>query len=191
MDALELLDSRRFTNMMDGLVAVWAKKRSTDSDKAQMLQPVLDYLDGQGINSSRTATEEKAYQARQVATPAEEAAYLAKQAKAMSVDSVDGPLKPHEIIHAPNPFETEQDQARKIEEMLGIIDEKGKASSEGKFTCLFDPGRLYPIQELAVHLEGSRLPYSLIQNKGMSIPAEGDKYSAQGARAWVVEFGKK
>jgi len=48
MNAAKLLDSRRFTTLMDDLVTTWKKRGSTDEDKAFRLQVVLDCLDGMG-----------------------------------------------------------------------------------------------------------------------------------------------
>lgn len=42
MNAIQLLDSRSFRNKLDAFVSVASKKRSTDEDLAEYLQPVLD-----------------------------------------------------------------------------------------------------------------------------------------------------
>lgn len=44
MQAKQLMDSRRFCQLMDDLAATWKKRASTDEDKAWRLQAVLDHL---------------------------------------------------------------------------------------------------------------------------------------------------
>lgn len=44
MQAKQLMDSRRFCQLMDDLALTWKKRASTDEDKAWRLQAVLDHL---------------------------------------------------------------------------------------------------------------------------------------------------
>lgn len=55
MQAKQLMDSRRFCQLMDDLALTWKKRASTDEDKAWRLQAVLDHLGEQGGSTATTA----------------------------------------------------------------------------------------------------------------------------------------
>lgn len=55
MQAKQLMDSRRFCQLMDDLALTWKKRASTDEDKAWRLQAVLDHLGEQGGSTAPTA----------------------------------------------------------------------------------------------------------------------------------------
>jgi hypothetical protein len=55
MQAKQLMDSRRFCQLMDDLALTWKKRASTDEDKAWRLQAVLDHLGEQGGSTASVA----------------------------------------------------------------------------------------------------------------------------------------
>ena len=54
MQAKQLMDSRRFCQLMDDLASTWKKRSSTDEDKAWRLQAVLDHLNESGQPMNHT-----------------------------------------------------------------------------------------------------------------------------------------
>lgn len=138
MDAKDLLDSRKFCNRMDALVAIWGRKRPlpSDEDKAEALQPILDHLIETGLLQSK---QSKPSDPTANMTASEAAAYEAEAKEA-----------------ARNNYAGLNERAK---EMLEIIDKAGKASATSPFKVVLSRDGSYPIPNLPEYLARFDMPY--------------------------------
>ncbi len=173
MTSTELLDSRKFVNLMNMCVSVWARKRPrpSDTDLAEAFEPVLAYIKAQEGLGPQTALEVQA---------------AAKQTEL----GLGGPLTEAEKIKPTPQEQIDKEAATPLNQILSKIHLAGQKATTPTFSVYFDRNEGMHLDGALAHLEVAKLPY-YVNSKTFGMPSafeEGASYTPGG---WTCVFGKK